>query len=215
MDTKLTSPQRRVVLGSLIALAMFSGVSPSFARGWAQQHPRRAEVLGRDNNINNRLNADRGSLGGNYGRLKSEDRAIRAQEQADARYNGGYITRGEQHQLNREENHLNNQIGRDYTGGMPGGGYPGGGNPGGGSFAQNHPRRAEVLGRDNNLNSQIRSDRGDLGGHYSQLRGEDIAIRQQEQADARANGGYITTGQQAQLNREENHVQRQLNRDFQ
>ncbi|HEY9684324.1 MAG TPA: hypothetical protein V6C89_00135 [Drouetiella sp.] len=211
MYTKLTSPQRRVVLGSLLALALCSSLSPSFARGWGQQHPRRAEVLGRDNNINNRLNADRGNLGGNYGRLKSEDRAIRAQEQADARLNGGYITKGEQHQLNREENHLNNQIRRDYTGGFSGGG----GYPGGGNFAHNHPRRAEVLGRDNRLNRELHADRGDLSGHYSQLRGEDIAIRQQEQADARANGGYITPGQQAQLNREENHVQRQINRDFQ
>jgi len=207
MDTQFKSQRRLVLSGSLVALAMFGTVLPSFAGGWGQQHPRRAEVLGRDRNINNRLNNDRGNLGGNYGRLKSEDRAIRSQEQADARLNGGYITRGEQHQLNREENHLNSQIRQDYN--------PGGGMPGGGSFAQNHPRRAEVLGRDNSLNRQVQADKGDLSGHYGQLRQEDSTIRQQEQADARFNGGYITPGQQAQLNREENNVQRQINRDMQ
>jgi hypothetical protein len=204
----------------LLALTAVFSTTASFAGGWGQQHPRRAEVLGRDNHINNRLNNDRGQLGGNYGRLKSEDRAIRQQAQADARFNGGYITKGEQGQLNHEENHLNSQIRRDYTGGgVPGGGgNPGGGGigyggNGNGSFANNHPRRYEVLNRDGNLNTQIQADKGNLDGHYGQLNREDQSIRRQEQADARANGGYITSAQQQQLNHEENRVQRQINRD--
>ena len=284
MDSLFKSQRRLAFTTSLVALTICSCVTPSFAGGgWGQQHPRRAEVLVRDNRINNRLNSDRGYLGGNYGQLKTEDRAIRQQEQADARFNGGYITKGEQRQLNHEENQLNHQIRNDYdpyqqtgTGGgypghgypggggfpghgYPGGGYPGGGYtgggylgggypgggytgggypgginpggtvtpisypggvvptggfPGGGNFAQNHPRRAEVLGRDANLNNQVQADRGDLSGHYNQLNREDSAIRRQEQADARFNGGYITPGEQKQLNREENHVQNQINRDL-
>jgi hypothetical protein len=82
-----------------------------------------------------------------------------------------------------------------------------------GTFKQNHPRRAEVLGRDNNQNRQLNRNFGNLGGHYGQLKSEDAGIRRQEQRDARINGGYITKGQQAQLNREENHVERQIQRD--
>lgn len=203
----VTFQPKRIVLTTLALASLISlSTTASFARGgWANQHPRRAEVLGRDNHINNRINQDRGQLGGHYGQLSREQQGIRQQEQADARYNGGYITRGEQRQLNGEENHLNNQVQRDYTGNNGGGG--------GGTFAQNHPRRAEVLGRDNNLGNQLSADKGNLDGHYGQLTREDQAIRSQEQADARYNGGYITQGQQAQLNHEENRLQNQIVRD--
>jgi hypothetical protein len=84
----------------------------------------------------------------------------------------------------------------------------------GGSFANRHPRRAEVLTRDNIERNELRADRGNLGGHYGQLMQEDRTIHRQEQRDARINGGYITRGQQNQLNREENRLQWQTNRDF-
>jgi hypothetical protein len=90
---------------------------------------------------------------------------------------------------------------------LPGQAYPG-------PFAVNHPRRAEVLGRDRGIRGEVRADRGLLGGHYGQLMHEDRSIRGQEQRDARINGGFITRGQRAQLNREENREQRQINRDF-
>ncbi|HEY9676677.1 MAG TPA: hypothetical protein V6C76_01650 [Drouetiella sp.] len=267
MHTQTKSQRRLIFTGSLVALTIFGSAAPSFARGggWAQEHPRRAQVLGRDNREMNRINNDRGNLSGHYGQLRAEDQGIRAQEQAEARANGGFLTKGEQRQLNHEENGLNRQIRQDYNpyqqmrngaGGYPGGGYPGGGYPnhpgypggvggiggvpgmggiggapgiggvpvvspgipgagfGGGNFATNHPRRAEVLGRDNGLNQEINADRGNLSGNYRHLEHEDQAIRNQEQADARANGGFITQGQQNQLNREENRVQNQINRDY-
>ncbi len=86
----------------------------SYAGQFANNHPRRAEVLGRNRRTNGRLNADRGHLDGHYGQLKSENHAIRQQEQTDARANGGYITKGQQHQLNQEHNQLNRQIHQDH-----------------------------------------------------------------------------------------------------
>lgn len=83
-----------------------------------------------------------------------------------------------------------------------------------GGFANRHPRRAEVLTRDHIERNELRADRGNLGGHYGQLMHEDRSIQHQEQRDARINGGFITRGQQNQLNREENRLQRQTNRDF-
>ena len=78
-------------------------------------HPRRAEVLGRDSGLNREINNDAGHLNGQYGQLKAEDQGIRAQEQTEAGQNGGYITRPEQRQLNQEENQLQRQVNRDNS----------------------------------------------------------------------------------------------------
>jgi len=83
---------------------------------FAHRHPRRAEVLHRDRRLSRELHEDKGHLGGNYNNLMAQDRSIRQQEQADARQNGGYITRGEKRQLNREENHLQHEIHHDDRG---------------------------------------------------------------------------------------------------
>ena len=101
------------VLASLLVM-LASANLPTEAKGrFAENHPRRAEVNHRDNNLNNRLNANRGNLGGHYNQLRHEDQSIRRQQRRDARANGGYITKGEQHKLNREENGVNRQIRRD------------------------------------------------------------------------------------------------------
>ena len=102
-------------LGAMTAAMaiLVSMATTARAEDFAQKHPRRAEVLHRDNNINNRINKNEGKLHGQYNQLKAEDQGIRHQEQADARANGGHITRGEKHQLNKEENQLNKQITQD------------------------------------------------------------------------------------------------------
>jgi hypothetical protein len=168
-----------------------------------QQHPARAEVLGRDNYLNRELNEDKGDLSGHFDQLKSQDNSIRHQEQADAARNGGHITGQEYRQLNGEENGLSRLINRDNQG------------AGDAAFQKNHPGRSQVLGRDANLNRELNEDRGDLSGHYSQLKNEDNSIRRQEQIDAARNGGHITGQEDRQLNREENGLSRQINRDNQ
>jgi len=171
---------------------------PSFA-GFAQNHPRRAEVLRRDAAINNRINNNYGHLGGKYGHLEHQDYGIQQQEQRDARANGGYITKGQQGQLSLEENSLSAETRFDNKN-----------NP----FVQNHPRRAQVLGRDANLNYGINKDEGHLGGNYKTLEGEDRSIAHQEQADAGQNGGHITRAEQQQLNGEENSLHNQIKQDY-
>jgi hypothetical protein len=106
---------QKVSLLSIAALGLLiTSSAPCFAGQWQRNHPRRTQVLHRNNNINNRVNADKGQLGGHYNQLKREDHGIRNQEQRDARMNGGHITKGEQNQLNREENHVNQQVRRDH-----------------------------------------------------------------------------------------------------
>jgi hypothetical protein len=95
----------------LIGIA--ASAPPSFAGKFADNHPRRAEVLHRDNNINGRLNKDYGTLGGHYGQLEHRDQQIHNQERRDKNANGGYITKGQQRHLNGEENRLNGRIGAD------------------------------------------------------------------------------------------------------
>jgi hypothetical protein len=108
-------------LGYVLAVGtLFGAVAlPSLAAGccggpasWYQ--PRRAEVLGRDAYLNRQINFDRGYLGGNYGRLEREDRAIGRQAQREAFFNGGYLTPGQTRQLNREENNLQRQVNYDH-----------------------------------------------------------------------------------------------------
>jgi hypothetical protein len=191
----------KVCLPSILALGLISvAILPASAQnGFAWRHPRRAEVLHRDRNLNRQINHDRGQLSGQYGNLERQDLAIHRQEQVDARANGGFITRGQQRQLNQEENALHQEVKMD--------------NKTPGSFAVRHPRRAETLGRDANLDRTLWQDKGHLSGQFGNLMQEDKSIKRQEQADARANGGVITGQEYRQLNREENHLRNQINSD--
>jgi hypothetical protein len=81
------------------------------------------------------------------------------------------------------------------------------GNPTGGKFAVEHPRRNEVNTRVNNQRERINQGvkNGTLTTQQAQqLRANDRAIKAQEHADVKANGGYLTSAQQKQLNQEEN-----------
>lgn len=102
-----------IAISALVGLALVCGTVQANAQSFNQKHPRRAEVLHRDNGIKNQINANKGNLSGHYGQLKAEDNAIHRQERADARANGGHITKAEQRQLNREENHLEHQVKHD------------------------------------------------------------------------------------------------------
>lgn len=80
------------------------------------------------------------------------------------------------------------------------------------NFAKEHPRRAEVLNRANNeekQNNEAAEDGKITKKQAQKLDREDQNIKRQEQRDARKNGGSITKGEQAQLNREENNVNKQ------
>jgi len=199
MISKNNAVRRAFITGSAFAFVLAcSSNCPSFAGRFAQQHPRRAEVLGRAGNINQRVNNNYGHLGGNYGHLENQDRQVVNQEQRDARQNGGYITRGQQGQLNREENSLSRETFYDNKNNQ---------------FVQNHPRRSEVMSRDANLNYGINKDEGHLGGNYRTLESEDHSIAQQQRQDAAQNGGYITKQEQAQLNGEENSLRSQIRHD--
>jgi uncharacterized protein HemX len=99
-----------------LAVASFMVAGTSFANDWQQNHPRRAQVNHRLNNENRRVNQGlkKGQLSGQEAQqLHSEDQSIRTQEQEDAAAHDGHITRGEQKQINQEENAEGHQIYQD------------------------------------------------------------------------------------------------------
>jgi hypothetical protein len=92
-----------------IAAAVLLLSLPAGARDkWQKDHPRRAEVNDRLRNQNARIRE--GERTGKLSKLHAEDHAIRNQERAEAAEHGGHITKGEQRQLNREENAESRQI---------------------------------------------------------------------------------------------------------
>ena len=77
----------------------------------------------------------------------------------------------------------------------------------GSKFAQRHPRRNEVNSRV--ANQRARINQGGKSGKLTtqqiqQLRANDKAIKQQEHAEVKANGGHLTKPERKQLNQEEN-----------
>jgi hypothetical protein len=77
----------------------------------------------------------------------------------------------------------------------------------GSNFATEHPRRNEANKRVENQRERINEGvkTGKLSEQQAQqLRANDRAIKVQEHAEVRANGGHLTPAQQRQLNQEEN-----------
>lgn len=108
----MKSPKIVLALAALVTTAAVTG--PAAAADWAHRHPRQAEVIGRAHHQMHRVNAE--SREGELTRaqahaLKAGDRAIIRETRADARANGGYITRGQQARLNAQENAQSRAIG--------------------------------------------------------------------------------------------------------
>ena len=111
MNTK----QKAIIAAIGLALTFGSVASASAETRWEHNHPRRDQVIDRLHRQNMRIRDERreGGLTGQQARsLHAADRSIFRQEQADARANGGHITKSEQHALNQEENGVSKQIGR-------------------------------------------------------------------------------------------------------
>jgi hypothetical protein len=81
--------------------------------GWAQNHPRRAEVNARLEVQNWRINQalSHGKITPfQAGALHAQDQFIRKEERFEAKQNGGYITPAEQKALNQQENKVSGKI---------------------------------------------------------------------------------------------------------
>ena len=110
----LMMSKSKLLIAFAVVDALLMVASPAMAATWSQKHPRQHEVLAREHNQIRRINQERreGELTRGQARaLRAGDRAIAREDHADARANGGYITRGQQAQLNRQENAQSAAIG--------------------------------------------------------------------------------------------------------
>ena len=106
---------KSVALGAAMGLAALTALAgPASAETrWGLRHPRQHEVLGRTASQSARIHYDRthGLISGQEAHdLHAQDRAIAGEDHADSKANGGYITKGQQHALNQEENALSKEI---------------------------------------------------------------------------------------------------------
>lgn len=99
---------------SILSIGAFA-TTASAESNWARHHPRQHQVLAREHRQIARINHERREGEITAGQARAEratDRSFARQDRADARANGGYITRAQQHQLNAEENAQSHVIGR-------------------------------------------------------------------------------------------------------
>ena len=108
------SPRTTGIL--LLGLSAVMIAAPGFAgdRHFDRHHPRRDQVMDRTQRQNHRITRQvrEGELTHAQAHaLRTGDRSIRQQQRADARANGGYITKQQQKNLNKELNANSKQIG--------------------------------------------------------------------------------------------------------
>lgn len=100
-------------MGLVMAFGAASTASADIVR-YDGHHPRQAEAPGRVASQEHRITVQRreGELTARQARhLRAEDRRIARQDRREARVNGGYISKAQQHRLNREENRVSRHIG--------------------------------------------------------------------------------------------------------
>jgi hypothetical protein len=110
----MTITRKLTLVAVALATIGLSAASASAETAWQFHHPRRAEVNARLAHQDVRINREvrRGEISPwQAHRLHRQDLAIRGEERAMARYNGGHITRGEQRLLNHHENQTSRRIG--------------------------------------------------------------------------------------------------------
>jgi len=193
---------------------------------FADQHPRRDEVNSRVGDQRARVEqaVKSGKLTPSQAKqLLANDQAIKQQEHAEVKANGGFLTKSQQRQINQEENANSRLIRNDEHPASPATAVPVSasrpGNPigaPGSRFAEQHPRRDEVNSRVGDQRARIAE--GLKSGKLTpteakQLLANDQAIKQQEHAEVKANGGFLTKSQQRQLNHEESADSRLIRKD--
>jgi len=171
-------------------------------------HPRVNEVNRREENQQQRIAQGEASgtlSAGQAAKIEGQEQKIQSQETADMDAHNGHLTKPEQLQLNREENHTSAEIFNDKHGDLK----PAAIDPG-------HPRVNEVTQREDN--QQRRVAQGEASGTLSagqaaKIENQEKNIQAQKVADMGAHDGHLTRKEQRQLNVKENHASHRIYRD--
>lgn len=111
----MKTAQKAILLTVLTSVFASASASALTDTQWQKTHPRREQVNNRLNNQNHRIQqqvkeGDMSQRQANH--LHREDHRVRQEERDMASQNGGHITKQEQNVINRQENHISNQIGQ-------------------------------------------------------------------------------------------------------
>jgi len=110
---------KKAIVTALMSLTLVGSLAlPSLAKAPTHManHPRRDQVNGRRNNQHSRIanGVKSGKISASqHKQLAKEGAQIRHQEHADVKANGGHLTKGEQKQINQEQNQRSKQIYQD------------------------------------------------------------------------------------------------------
>jgi hypothetical protein len=127
---------------------------------------------------------------GETSNLETKEAAINGETRADRAANGGKLTQAEKQQVNKQQNHVSNQIYQDKH-----------------NANTAHYGNNQVDQRRENQQDRIAQGvkSGQLtAGETAKLENQQKGINQQVKADRSANGGKLTTGEKKQVNKEQN-----------
>jgi hypothetical protein len=194
--SKWTMLPAAVLLLGTVALAQdsSSGSSSTPSSGTpASTAAKPGEVAQRKENQQGRIanGVKSGQLtAGETANLETKEAAINGETRADRAANGGKLTAAEKQQVNRQQNHLSNQIYDDKH-----------------NANTAHYGNNQVGQRRENQQDRIAQGikSGQLtAGETSKLENQQKNINQQVKADRSANGGKLTPGEKQQVNKEQN-----------
>jgi hypothetical protein len=127
---------------------------------------------------------------GETSNLESKEAAINGETRADRAANGGKLTPAEKQQVNKQQNHLSNQIYQDKHNANT-------------AHYGNNPVGQRRENQQDRIAQGVKS--GQLtAGETAKLENQQKGINQQVKADRSANGGKLTTGEKQQVNKEQN-----------
>jgi hypothetical protein len=136
---------------------------------------------------------------GETANLENKEANINQETRDDRAANGGKLTTGEKQQINRQQNRMSNQIYQDKH-----------------NANTAHYGNNEVGQRRENQQDRIANgiQSGKMNARQAaNVENKESAINHEDAADRKANGGKLTSGEKAKINRQQNQTSRQIYRD--
>jgi len=132
--------------------------------------------------------------------LERKESSLNQEERDMRKLDSGHLTSTDRATLNQQQNQLSNQIYKDKHN----------------AAVQNLNPKSEVGKRAENQQDRIAQGikSGQMtAGEAARVEGKDAAINHEIRTDRKANGGTLTGAEKAQVNRQQNHVSKQIYRD--
>jgi len=184
----------------ILPAAMLMAGTVAFAQDQSTTDPKPTTEVGqRKENQQDRIaqGVKSGQLtAGETANLETKEAAINKETAADRAANGGKLTTAEKAQVNRQQNHLSNQIYQDKH-----------------NANTAHYGNNEVGQRRENQQDRIAQGikSGQLtAGETAKLENQQKNINKQVATDRAANGGKLTAGEKAQVNKEQNKASKNI-----